>query len=102
MISTDDGANDIEGTDRTDFGSVRCICNHDSLSCLGESLCEDTREGDSIQSSRRLKAARYGKRYRFSGRNSPTDSHLPRIGSSGSTSKQKSKSKSKELSYSVM
>ena len=96
-VSPSNGDNDIVEEDGTELSPVHCIVYHDSLSCVGESLCEDIRDGDSIQESRRLKSARYGKRYRFSGRYTPTDSRLPRFSSGSSISKKKSKSKSMEL-----
>lgn len=95
-VAANDDGSDIEESERTEFAPARCIPNPVSLSCIGESLCEDTREGDSNQFGRRLKTARYGKRYRFSGHSAPTDSRLPRVGSGSSSSKQKSKSKSME------
>lgn len=101
-VSPSNGDSDTMEEDGTELSPVRCIAHHDSLSCVGESLCEDIRDGDSIQESRRLKSARYGKRYRFSGRYTPTDSHLPRFSSGSSISKKKFKSKSMELLLSDM
>ena len=101
-VPQNNGDSDKTEEDGTELSPVRCISHHDSLSSVGESPCEDIRDVDSIQESRRLKSSRYGKRYRFSGRYTPTDSHLPRFSSGSSISKKKSKSKSMELMLSVM
>ena len=43
-VSPSNGDNDIVEEDGTELSPVHCIVYHDSLSCVGESLCESIQE----------------------------------------------------------